>query len=128
MSGVALAALAVLMALLSLVVRQHRAEYGVVVALACGVGLLLLLLGSMGSLVEPLKQLVQKSGVDTGWLSLLIKALGICLVTQFAADACRDAGQTALAAKAELAGRISVVGLALPMLLSMLETVSDLLG
>lgn len=46
---------------------------------------------------------------------ILFKALGICLITQLASDACRDAGEAALASKADLAGKVTLLVLALPL-------------
>ena len=45
----------------------------------------------------------------------MFKALGICLLSQLAADACRDAGENAMAEKAELAGKVFLLLLALPL-------------
>lgn len=128
MSGVSLAALAVVIALLTVVVRQYKAEYGMAVGVAGGILLLLLALAQMTGMFDSLTGLVERSGIEQEWLSLLLKALGICYITQFASDCCRDAGETALASKAELAGRVTVVLLALPMLSELLETIVDMLS
>ena len=59
---------------------------------------------------------------------MLFKALGICYLTQFAADSCRDAGESALAVKAEIAGRIAVLLISLPLLSQVASTAMDLIG
>ena len=128
MSGVSLAALAVVMALLTVVVRQYKAEYGMAVGVAGGVLLLLLVLARMTGMFDFLTGLIERAGIEQEWLSLLLKALGICYITQFASDCCRDAGETALASKAELAGRLAVVFLALPMLSKLLKSIVDMLS
>ena len=46
---------------------------------------------------------------------ILLKTLGVCFLTQLSADSCRDAGEGALAAKVELAGKLFIVILALPL-------------
>lgn len=128
MSGVSLAALAVVVALLAVVVRQYKAEYGMAVGVAGGVLLLLLILAQMTGMRDFFTGLIDQAGIEQEWLSLLLKALGICYITQFASDCCRDAGETALASKAELAGRIAVVLLALPMLSQLLETIATVIS
>ena len=128
MSGVSLAALAVVIALLAVVVRQYKAEYGMAVGVAGGILLLLLVIAQMSGLFDSLSDMIDRVGIRQEWLTLLLKALGICYLTQFASDCCRDAGETALASKAELAGRVAVVLLALPMLAQPLENIVDMLA
>ena len=57
-----------------------------------------------------------------------MKTIGVCFVCQFTADACRDAGQSSLASKTELAARIAVIVISLPLFRDILETVSGLVG
>lgn len=128
MSGVSLAALAVVVALLTVVVRQYKAEYGMAVGVAGGILLLLLVIAQMSGMFDSISSMIDRAGIRQEWLTLLLKALGICYVTQFASDCCRDAGETALASKAELAGRVAVVLLALPMLTQLLESIVDMLS
>ena len=128
MSGVSLAALAVVIALLTVVVRQYKAEYGMAVGVAGGILLLLLIIAQMSGMFDSISGMIDRVGIRQEWLTLLLKALGICYVTQFASDCCRDAGETALASKAELAGRVAVVLLALPMLTQLLESIVDMLS
>jgi stage III sporulation protein AD len=127
-SGVSLAGLAVVVALLTVVVRQYKAEYGMAVGIAGGILLLLLVVAQMSGLFDALSEMIGRAGIQQEWLALLLKALGICYVTQFAADCCRDAGESALASKAELAGRVAVVVLALPMLTQLLENIVGMLA
>ena len=59
---------------------------------------------------------------------LLLRALGLCLTTQFACDVCKDAGETAIAARLETAGRAALLLLAMPLFSSLLEQALSLLG
>jgi stage III sporulation protein AD len=49
-------------------------------------------------------------------------------LAQFAADACRDAGESALASKMELAGKITILILALPLFEKITQTAVGLIG
>ena len=66
-------------------------------------------------------------GLGVEQLKLVFKVLGIAYVAQFAAEACRDAGESAIASKVELAGRVMIVAAALPALLAVLELLRSLL-
>ena len=54
--------------------------------------------------------------------------MGICFVTEFACDICRDAGQSALASNVALAGKVMVLVTAVPLYSQILNTVLTLMG
>ena len=58
----------------------------------------------------------------------MLKAAGITLLTQLTADTCRDAGETALAAKAELVGRVLLLAVAVPLFQDLLTLVTALMS
>lgn len=102
-------------AFLSVLLRRYQPE------LALGVGILagILVLTSVVKTVVPtlrtVQTLLENASVPTAYAAILFKGLGICLLTQLAGDACRDAGETALANKTELVGKILLLTVALPL-------------
>ena len=102
-------------ALLSAVLRPSRPELATCLSLLAGALTLGVLLGQLSPLMESLRRLTAVGGVEESYLSVVLRGAGICLVTQLAADTCRDAGDTALAGKAELTGRILLLLLAVPL-------------
>ena len=117
-------------AALSLLLKQYRPEYSLFLSLACGIGILLWLLDSMMPILEQVKQFssLASFGTQQGAGSILIKSLGICLVTQAACDICRDIGENAIAARLETAGKAAMILLAGPMLTELLQQAIHLIG
>ena len=74
-----------------------------------------------------LNELFQKTALPSAYLEILWKALGICYLTGIAGDLCQDCGESALAHMAELWGRFSLLLLALPLLQTLLETVTEVM-
>lgn len=101
--------------LLSAVLRTQRPELAVCLSLLAGVLVVGMLLRQLSPLVEALRRMTALGGVEETHLGVVLRGAGICLVTQLAADTCRDAGDTALAGKAELTGRILLLLLAVPL-------------
>lgn len=102
-------------AFLTVLLRQYRPELALGVGLIAGVLLLTAVLRVLSPTLSSLQRMLDAAALPAAYTGILFKALGICLLTQFAADACRDAGETALAAKAELAGKIMLLILSLPL-------------
>ncbi len=123
-----LAGIAVIAAVLCLVIRQYKPEMALGVGLACGILLLAAAVFMLSPAVELLRSLTASAGLDEGYATLLIKALAICYITQLACDCCRDAGESAIAGRLELAGRAAVAVISLPVLTSLAEIVTGLIA
>lgn len=94
---------------------------------AAGIIILLRLLPSIGDLLSGYEALSEMGGVSKYYFSLLMKIIGVAYICEFAAQICRDASQGAAALKMELAGKIAILLLSLPVLTSILQTVWRLL-
>lgn len=121
-------AAAVIAAFLAVVLRRHAPEQGLAVGLVAGALLLTATLSDSLPLFNELKELLAGSGMSGEYVTVLFKALGVCLLTQLASDACRDAGEHGLSAKAELAGKIALLTLALPLFRKVGEIALTLIG
>ncbi len=121
--GVALVAVAT-----SLVLRAYRPELGLQIAVAAGVLILVLTLDELAAMSGFLGDVLGRFQIDTGYLKVMLKVIGVAYLAQFAADLCRDAGEGAVAGKVELAGRVLILALCLPVLAAILELVSSILS
>lgn len=121
--GVALVAVAA-----SLVLRAYRPELGLQIAIAAGVLILVLTLDELAAMSGFLGAVLGRFQIDTGYLKVMLKVIGVAYLAQFAADLCRDAGEGAVAGKVELAGRVLILALCLPVLAAILELVSSILS
>lgn len=119
---------AIITVILVLLLNRYHKEYGILVAIAGGGVLLLMILTMMNPVIEQLKDWFDSIGTFGGDLVILLKSMGICFLTQFASDTCKDAGESALASKVELAGKVSVVLVALPLFQSIASTALSLTG
>lgn len=121
-------AAAVIAAFLAVMLRRYAPEQGLAVGLAAGAMLMMAALSEALPLLRELKSLLERGGLSGEYVTILFRALGVCLLTQLAADACRDAGEQGLSAKAELAGKLALLVLALPLFRKMGEIALALIG
>lgn len=115
MSIVTIWGVLIIAAFLSVMLKPHRPELALGLALAAGVGVLALVLTQVTPALTRIQSMLESASVSGEYVLVLFKALGVCLLTQIAADVCRDAGEAGLAAKAELAGKAIMLLLALPL-------------
>lgn len=116
MDIVKVAFLAILTAMLYALLRQVKPEIAPLIILA-GAGMILVTLtDTFMNVSGTVDEMMSLSGLEKENVSVLMKALGLCIVTQFAADVCYDNSCSSIAAAVELAGKIGAVTLAMPML------------
>lgn len=108
--------------------RQYRPEYGVLISLITGILLLGLVVKGLTPAIEQISNLAEKVGMYGDYTDVLVKSLGICFLTQIACDTCKDAGESAIASKVELAGKAAVVILTLPLFQKLLSIALDLIS
>ncbi len=120
-------ALVSLMALL--ILRQIKPEWGTLIRMAVAVtagGMVVTMISSVLSFVGELSDLGNAWDEQT-W-NILLKSLGVALLSEVAASICRDSGEGTLAGWVEMAGRVEILLLSLPLIRTVLRTVSELLG
>ena len=110
-----MAAVAVITAFLAVMFRRTHPEQSMAITLLAGILMVAAALGYMAPLLKTIREMLEAGGLSGEYIQILFKALGICLITQLASDACRDAGEQGLAAKTELAGKLTLLALALPL-------------
>ncbi len=117
------AGLAVCAALCALLLRRMRPEISTGISLAGGAIILALCLPVLIEIVRGLTSLARQGGVQDTYLTQLLKVAGVSLLSDFAAQTCRDAGEEGLAVKTELAGRVMLLSLALPAMRTLLSAI-----
>lgn len=106
---------------LSMAVKQYRKEYALLVALATVTVILFMTLDTLSAALREIEFITEKSGVDTRYFTAVIKVVGVAYITQFGAEILRDGGENAIALKVELAGKVFILGLTLPIVAEFLE-------
>lgn len=120
--------LAVVAAVLCTVLKRCYPEYATALALLTGVMILLAVCSAVMPVLHFLKRLSELVGLQDDILAMALKMVGLCWVSALGADVCRDAGQTGLASKVELAGRIAVLLAILPAFENLMSLAGTLIG
>lgn len=121
-------AIAAVVALIVIFLKESRlASLALIAAIAGGTVIILRLLPHLATLLESYTALGTLSGISSYYFGLILKIIGIAYICEFGAQLCRDAAQGAIALKIELAAKIAILMLALPVLTSIVNAVAELL-
>jgi len=108
-------------------VRQFRAEAALPLTLVVAITIFILLLDRLGLVFATLRDLASRADLNFLYLDTILKIIGIAYVAEFGAQVCRDAQESAVAAKVELAGKVLIMVLAVPIVVAILEVILQLL-
>ncbi|MBQ8739934.1 MAG: stage III sporulation protein AD [Clostridia bacterium] len=130
MSGELIKAVAIIIiaAVLVTALRTRLSEYSFLLTLAAIAIILIATFGNLFSGVSRLRELFNQSGNAGVYFVTALKALGISYIATFAADLCRDFGLSALAQTAEIAGKITIFVLSLPLMTAVLDAALKFVG
>lgn len=121
-------AVAIVSVVMIMLIKQYKPEYAVVLEVAVGVVIFLMILKDVPQIISGVESLTDSAGYQREYSVILIKALGICILTQLGSDTCRDAGEGALATKVELAGKVTVIALAMPLFQTISKIIASIVG
>ncbi len=119
-------ALGLIGTIFSVLLKKENPQIAMLAAAATGILIFLMLCSPLGELISLLRETAEQAGVGEGYFSIVLKVIGIAYLTQFGAQLCADAGESAVAAKIELAGKVLMMAAAAPVLTGLLEIVIGL--
>ncbi|PWM45523.1 MAG: hypothetical protein DBX47_04350 [Clostridiales bacterium] len=128
MSILTITSAAIVGVLLSLALKKTNPQFSIVLIVLCGVLILLSVLSGFGKIFDFSKTFADISGVSNDNFKLLIKAVGIGYIAQFGANVCQSAGEQPLAEKVELAAKIIILCMCLPLVENLFEIVEKISG
>ena len=123
---VKISVLAVVCTVVTALIKQYAPSYSSLAQIAALVAVLTLGMTFIKDALSSALELMNVSALQSEYIFLLIKALGIAVTAKFAADACRDSGSSSLAGAVELAAKAAILVLTMPMLKALAAAVSGL--
>lgn len=98
-----------------ILLKQYQPEYALFVSIICGVIIFSVVIDNLLPTFALMSDLMVKAQIKSSYIEAIVKTLGVCYITQLVTDSCKDAGQNAIASKVELASKVYIVLLALPL-------------
>ncbi|MEW6242730.1 MAG: stage III sporulation protein AD [Bacillota bacterium] len=127
MELVQIIALCLLSIVLLVLLRKERPELAVLLSLAAGTMVFLLILTRIVAVIQFVTELSVRAGVNMVYLTAVLRVIGIAYITEFGAQVCRDANESAIASKVELAGKVLIILVAVPVIRAVLELLMELI-
>ncbi len=126
MTVIKLCGIAVLGLIAVVLLKGLRAEYAVFAAIITGIVLLGAVLSEFFSVMDYVEEMTALTGFSL-YFEVILKAMGIGLISEVTADICRDNGAGAIASKVEFGAKMAILVLSLPILKKLLDLIAGFL-
>ena len=110
-----------------IILKQYRPEFAVYVSILAGIFILVLSLNNISGVIGMLKDLSSKANINSNFLGIILKITGIAILTEFAVSICKDSGESAIANKIDIGGKVIIITISLPIISTLLETILKIL-
>ena len=109
------------------ILKQYKKEFAVYTSIIAGIAILLLSLSQMSGVINLLKDISSRASISSEFLGIILKITGIAILTEFAVSICQDSGESAIANKIDIGGKIMIITMSIPIISSLLETILKVL-
>ena len=123
----AIAVGAVCISVVALCVKNMNGEMGHIITLAAVVVITLAVIPYVKKTVVSIKEISDYSAMGEKYLEPVLKITGIAYITQIGAELCSDSGEKALASRVEMAGKIAIGAITIPIAREAFEKIMGML-
>ncbi|MCI5874215.1 MAG: SpoIIIAC/SpoIIIAD family protein [Clostridiales bacterium] len=127
MDIIKIAVLGIAGVLIAIPLKRERGEYSTFIAIIVCVCISFYLLTKVETILEFVERVEMLIPVDSKYVRMLIKMVGITYVAEFATNICKDAGYAAIASQIEIFAKLSILVVSVPVLGAFLEMVGNYL-
>ncbi|MEW6397559.1 MAG: stage III sporulation protein AD [Bacillota bacterium] len=114
---------ALVVTVILVVLRQQRPDMAVMLSLAAAAAILFFLVERIWQAIDLLQELAARAGVSDTYVQILLRVMGIAYLAELGSQVCRDAGEGAMATKVEMAGKIIILILAIPIVRALADAI-----
>lgn len=108
-------------------IKQEKKEIGVPISIFVAVALAIYAIIKLENVVQLVFDLIDNTGVNTKYLEIILKVIGISYIIEITKDVCIDSGESALGLKVEMAGKIMIVSMTIPIITGVIEVINKLI-
>ena len=109
------------------ILKQYRPEFAIYASIIAGVLILALASNTLSGIIDMIKSISSKTNINSEFLVILIKITGIAILTEVAVSICKDAGESAIASKVDVGGKIIIISMSIPIINALIDTVVKVL-
>jgi len=117
----------IITSILYLTLKDLNASFAFFLIIVTSIMIFFIVIQHIGTIIELITSLGERAHVDRLYMETILKIIGIAYITEIGSNITKDAGLGSVAAKIELAGKIFILILAIPIITSVIEAILNFL-
>lgn len=110
-----------------IILKQYKPEFAMYASILGGAIILLISLSKIDGIINLIQNIASKTAINGQFLGIILKITGIAFLTEFAVSICKDSGETAIANKVDIGGKVIIIAISIPIISALLETIVKVL-
>ena len=123
MEVIKIIAIGLIALILIILLKQYKPEFALYISLLTGVLILILVMDKLTGIIQLIQSISNKANINNQFITILIKITGIAFLTEFAVSISNDCGESAIANKIDLGGKVLIIVISIPIITALLETI-----
>ncbi len=109
--------------ILALILKKQSPEIALMVSIAASVLIFFSVIPKFDAVLSVLKDLSSNVSIGKDYIYTIFKIIGIAYIAEFGAQLCKDAGESSIASKIELSGKVLIMVISAPIIMSLLNLI-----
>lgn len=122
-----IALIGIIAIMIAIVFKKQKEEYSLYIAIGASMLILILGIGKLEVILEAINRLQGYIQLNSAYIGILMKIVGITYVTEISSSLCKDSGYSSIGEQIELVGKLSILAISMPILLAILDTINNFL-
>lgn len=122
-----IAAIGICGVVISSVVKGYKPEFALYVVISTVLVIFIMVIYKLTSVFEFLGEIYNQISYGKNFFPIILKVLAVAYIADFTAQICKDSGESAIAGKVELAGKVMIFYLAVPVMVAVMELINKML-
>ncbi|NCU16788.1 stage III sporulation protein AD [Bacillus sp. P1(2020)] len=108
---------------LALILKEQKANIAFLLVVFTSCVIFLYLIDQIYMIIQMIERIAINANVNSVYVETILKIIGIAYIVEFSSQITKDAGQGSIASKIEMAGKIVILAMAVPILTILIEMI-----
>lgn len=117
----------IISSILALTLKKQNPEISIIISIAAGILIFMMVIPKLQTVINMLISISNNMKLDKMYISIVMKIIGIAYIAEFGVQICKDAGESSIASKIELVGKVLIMVVSAPILIALMELVLSIM-
>ncbi len=119
--------IAIISVIVILTIKPQMANISIMIGIVSGVIMFIMIIPTLEEVLNSILDIVSMLDIGIEHIGIILKIIGISYICEFSSQICIDAGENAIASKIELAGKVLIMFISIPIITRLLGLITSLM-